>query len=161
MEIHKRCVFINISASVSPSPNTHVEESACNCVCLRVWMYLCMHGYLHVFLAVCVQHRLKQIQQKVFVILYVFPPLWFALTLIPHWGLILVCCLGGETLTWYSKAWQEGRKHLAPALLACHWCMPLGAMCHILQLTRAAFLEKAPNNAVQIRANLQDGILGR
>lgn len=59
----------------------------------------------------------------------------------------------GVTLQVDRRAWQEGRKPLA-LLLACHWCMPLGAMCHILQLEQAAFLEKAPNNAVQIRDNL-------
>lgn len=87
------------------------------------------------FFCQCVQQSPNQIQQKVFVY-SCFAPLWFTLILIPIWGLILGCCLGWDSN--FSEAWQEGRKPLA-LLLACHWCMPLGTMCHILQLAHAAF----------------------
>lgn len=134
MGIHKPCTFINISASVSP-----ITSHTCwvECMKWRVRVWTCKRGYLHVFcfFCLCVQQSPNQIQQKVFVY-SCFPPLWFTLILIPIWGLILVCCLGWDSN--FSEAWQEGRKPLA-LLLACHWCMPLGTMCHILQLAHAAF----------------------
>ena len=137
-----------------------MQESVCVCVCARVCILCECNRSCRVCtvracgFSLCVRFGLKPNPTES-VCLFAFPPSWFDLVLIPVWGLILVCCFRVR-LQLDSGAWQEGRKPLA-LLLECHWRTPLGAMCHIILQNTCSVLEKAANNAGQIRANRQDG----